>query len=818
MTRRLHTWGIALLLGAALLTGCGGDAPTSRALPTAAAPPAASALPGERLDLAAPDVRALAYAPGGEQVALGSGRTIWITTSELAPLRALEGHTAPVRALAWSPDGTRLASAALDGTARVWDPATGAALVTLSGHADWVMGVAWSADGARLVTGSTDGTVRLWGADGAPITVLGATRVERVNIQLNDPEVFTALQDLRYARLVLDGVDGEPLADLTRRVRAAGYRLPVTFADPALADRLLALRAQAYSVRVVVDNAALQEELDALDQPALTGVVNLLDDPSVDETIQQLNDAEATLTALEARDDADLLRTVRDLRRQEVVVVIQRADGQTTTVPPDQDFVATLLDLRGEDFTLSLQLADQAELAAKLHDPDFLHALEQLETASATLTAFNERDDAREIRLVRALRAADEVTIRLETPDPALTADLAALDRAGAEQLIALLQDEALLAALAPLAAAGDDLSRLPDHNTAAALRALAPLGPSVALHVEDDALAGEVAALDEAGAAHLIALLEDRVFLHMLGARDGAAEQVAELEARPDFPFIEAMAALGGPTGVDVRITWLAGAERATVARKVTPEKFVLALVPQTEDVIHELSRQSDAAAVKAISQIGPDALAAQIAAGDYALEPALDPAAQQLVLERLSRGPFRVAVQREANGHSGGVTGVAWSPDGARIVSAGTDGTLRLWEPDSGRLLAVLQGKDSISALAWGPDPARFASANWDKTGAVWQVSADGTSAEPSAALDTSGARIQALAWAPDGAALVGGSRAGALTIWDAASGDAQAKAAPGAEIWAVAWSPDGASLLSGGADGVVRLWSVEDLRAGE
>ena len=64
--------------------------------------------------------------------------------------------------MAWSPDGTRLATASDDETVRLWDPTTGQTTATLTGHTDRVNAVAWSPDGTRLATASDDGTVRLW--------------------------------------------------------------------------------------------------------------------------------------------------------------------------------------------------------------------------------------------------------------------------------------------------------------------------------------------------------------------------------------------------------------------------------------------------------------------------------------------------------------------------------------------------------------------------------------------------------------------------------------------------------------------------------
>jgi WD40 repeat protein len=74
------------------------------------------------------------------------------------------GHEDGLWAYTFSPDGTRLASAGEDRTARLWDPATGALLATCRGHTSKVLGVAFRPDGARLVTASADGTVRQWDA------------------------------------------------------------------------------------------------------------------------------------------------------------------------------------------------------------------------------------------------------------------------------------------------------------------------------------------------------------------------------------------------------------------------------------------------------------------------------------------------------------------------------------------------------------------------------------------------------------------------------------------------------------------------------
>lgn len=108
----------------------------------------------------------VAFSPDGTLMATaeeGSLVRLWVLSTG-AVLRTFQGHMGLVNRVAFAPDGKTILTGGSDSTARLWDVNTGEELRRFSGHTEIVSDMAYVGGGEIIMTGSYDSTVRLWDA------------------------------------------------------------------------------------------------------------------------------------------------------------------------------------------------------------------------------------------------------------------------------------------------------------------------------------------------------------------------------------------------------------------------------------------------------------------------------------------------------------------------------------------------------------------------------------------------------------------------------------------------------------------------------
>jgi WD40 repeat protein/tRNA A-37 threonylcarbamoyl transferase component Bud32 len=118
----------------------------------------------------------LAFSPDGKTIASGDGKLVHLWNASDGTLRrTFSGHRDVLRCVAFSADGTLLASAGHDRALMVWDLVAGRERASLVGHVQPVASLAFSPDGRTLASGAWDGAVKLWSiASGQELLTLEA--------------------------------------------------------------------------------------------------------------------------------------------------------------------------------------------------------------------------------------------------------------------------------------------------------------------------------------------------------------------------------------------------------------------------------------------------------------------------------------------------------------------------------------------------------------------------------------------------------------------------------------------------------------------
>ncbi|KZS80253.1 hypothetical protein B4U45_27990 [Mycobacterium persicum] len=160
---------------------------------------------------------------------------------------------------------------------------------------------------------------------------------------------------------------------------------------------------------------------------------------------------------------------------------------------------------------------------------------------------------------------------------------------------------------------------------------------------------------------------------------------------------------------------------------------------------------------------------------------------------------------------GHQDTVLAVAFSPDGGRIVSGSRDKTVRVWNAATGQPVGQQMTGGSVLSVTFSPDGTRIASGNDEGTIQLWNADVSQAVGPP---MTGHTGNVYSLAFSPDGTRIVSGGQDKTVRLWNADTAEPAGPPLVGHRwtVATVAFSPDGKRVASGGGDRTVRLWSAE------
>ncbi|MDY7231368.1 AAA-like domain-containing protein [Hyalangium rubrum] len=661
---------------------------------------------------------------------------LWDTSS--GKLLAQLEHEDTVRALAFSPDGSRLATASNDHAARLWDTSSGKLLARLL-HQGPVVALSFNPQGSRLATASDDLTARLWAvSSGSPLAILRHDGpLHAVAFSLDGSRLATASND-RSARL-WDASFATP--------RGTG---------PPLEAKYLALLPH----DVIVYGVAFSPDGTRLATASQDNVVRLWAIASQKLVGVLKHDAPVATVAFSP--DGTRLATAG-------FVTTSRLWDISFSDPPGAEPLAPepLADLRhkGRVFAVafspdsSLLATGSSDTTARLWDASSGKALAILSHQGAVNAVAFGPDGS------RLATGSDDHTARLWQAYPGKPLAILAHDQS--VSAVAFSPDGSRLATSDDKTArlwevsSGKLLALLPHQGHINALT-FSPDGKLLATSANDalsclwrSADGVQQGCLPHDGPVHAAAFSPDGT--RLATASLDATARLWELSSPSGLLQFQFLARLPHEDAVTAVAFDPHGRLLATASNDGTARLWAAAPTEPAEARPLAILRHN--ASVHAVA-FGPDSLLAT-ASADHTARLWATSSAQPSEARPLEPQPVATLL------HAGPVHAVAFSPDGTRLATASDDHTARLWDTSSGVPLVLLAHDGPVNTVTFGPEGKTLATSSLDTTARLWDVA----SGEALVRLDYRDA-VNAVALSPDGRLLATatGNGTGHLAPWHA------------------------------------------------
>jgi WD40 repeat protein/beta-lactamase regulating signal transducer with metallopeptidase domain len=752
---------------------------------------------------------ALAYSPNGSTLATAGDDGV-VELRDVASgevIGRLEGHRDAVSCLAFSPDGKTLATGSYDQTLKLWDLASRRARATLTGHTNWIFAVAFAPDGSSLVSAGHDKMVRVWdAATGRDLaTLAGHTASVRAVAFAPDPSSRI---------LATGGADRVVLIwDLgTRTVRRmlTGHKGTVRALEFAPDAATLATGAEDGEVRLWDAAsgralATLSGHSDMVTSLAFSPRGGLLATGSVDTSVK-LWDAKAGKERASLQGHLDGISSLA-FAPHGLQMATGGFDGSVRLWEPAAPIFspAACLGYPGEAYGVAFSPDGQALRAAgeagiaRWHvltgaplGPVAKGAVTVLATAPDGVT-YATGGPKGEVRLIDA--ASDRVLATFDTHKAAVRS-------------IAFSPDSRLVAT-------GDQLGTIllwdaVDRRSLGAVERQAGAIGCIAFSPDGRTFAAATGGDQKAPGA---VILWNAATWQALGVKRGSAAGFTSLAFSPDGTTIAA----GAPDGF-VRL-W----DAATLVPQNTlkygpcdsiafsPDGRALASAHRDGDVV-----LWDARGGRQLGLLkghrGP--VAQVVFAPDGR---SLATAGKDKTVKLWNLTTRRQTARATLKGDLTPVWSVAYSPDGKTLAVADgppdTPGTVTLWDVASRKVTAPLDGHErGVATVVFAPDGKTFASGSWDGTIRIWD-----TETREARHVLSGLSGVTELAFSSDGRLLASAGEGDVVTLWDVATGAEDSRLTGFRwHVQSVAFSPDGRLLATGGsspngAQGELKLWDV-------